>query len=370
MKAYHYPNEQRATTLWYHDHAMDKTAPNVLRGLAGFYLIGDEEEDAAQLPSGEFDIPLLIQDILFWPNGTHRYDLAPNGLPLGNYGGTHLYVNGELTPYLNVQQRKYRFRIANGAVARSFNLRLSDGSAVTPVMTQVGSDLGLLRSPVGITLVVLQPGERFDCVIDFSNWPIGSVITLRNDSPLAPLQPDVLQFRVQQAAVSNSPPIPATLSTVVPLDPAQAVITRQVQFGPGISIGGLLFSPLRVDAYPVANTIEIWNITNVNVPPHPFHMHLIGFQVLSINGASPPPSLQGWKDTVSVPGRVGTVPGYVTLIMKFEALSTNARYVFHCHRLNHEDAGMMSQFQVVAPCDDGPTSTCADPPSEIMSDEE
>ena len=168
-RAYTYPNQQRACTLWYHDHAMDQTGQNIYMGLAGFYIIDDDEELALPLPKGQFDVPLLLQDRLFNPDGSLLYNT------FGNTGvqGDVMVVNGVAWPYFQVSPGKYRFRILNGANARPFGLALSNGSP----FILIGTDGGLLPAPVSITNLPIAMAERVNVVIDFSTTPWGPAFT-------------------------------------------------------------------------------------------------------------------------------------------------------------------------------------------------
>jgi spore coat protein A len=153
-----YPNRQRAATLWYHDHTMDLTGPQVYRGLAGFHLIHDDEEDALPLPKGERDIPLMIVDRAFEEDGAFRHP----GMNSGALGDVIL-VNGAPWPVLEVDAARYRLRILNASNARRYQLRLDPATT----LTQIGSDGGLLDRPVTHGDLLIAPGERFDVVVDF-----------------------------------------------------------------------------------------------------------------------------------------------------------------------------------------------------------
>jgi len=139
-QTYTYPNRQRASTLWYHDHAMDRTGENIYRGLAGFYIVEDEEESSLRLPRGPFDLPLLLQDRTFKKDGSLQYDT--NGHQ--GFQGSVMLVNGVPWPRIDVSTRKYRFRLLNGSNARPFQLALSNGDHFTLIAT----DGGLLPEPV------------------------------------------------------------------------------------------------------------------------------------------------------------------------------------------------------------------------------
>ncbi|HXR79605.1 MAG TPA: multicopper oxidase domain-containing protein, partial [Saprospiraceae bacterium] len=196
---YFYPNIQPAATLWYHDHALGITRLNVMMGLAGLYYLRDNNELALNLPSGEYEIPLVIQDKTFHADGSISYHENFED----HFFGDKILVNGKVWPYLNVKKGKYRFRVLNGSNSRAYTLKFSNGSS----FTQIGSDLGFLETPVVLDSLTLLPGERYDIVVDFSSYPTGTEIILTNSAP-APFPgfpgvgviPDVMKFKVQSSA--------------------------------------------------------------------------------------------------------------------------------------------------------------------------
>lgn len=356
---YPYPNQQLPATLWYHDHALGLTRLNVYMGLAGFYLLRDDVEEALGLPQGAYEIPLLVQDRSF--RGDGELDYPTSWLP--HFFGDRVLVNGKVWPYLDVARGKYRFRILNGANARTFRLALSNGAP----FVQIGTDGGLLPAPVPVTQVTLAPAERADVVIDFAAYPAGTVLRWVNDAP-APFPgkpgvgvvPDVLEFRVQ-AAPGHIAPLPAALRPLAVLDPAQAVRTRTFELqqfydscaGSMWSINGLDWD--QITEWPVLGTSEIWSFLNLSGMAHPMHIHLVMFQVLDrqrfeivddkvvpLGERVPPPAAEaGWKDTVNVQ------PYDITrVIARFTDYA--GRFPYHCHVLEHEDHDMMRQFQTVA----------------------
>lgn len=334
---YFYPNRQPATTLWYHDHAHHQEHRNTYFGLTGMYLIGDKAEDRLRLPSGRYDIPLVIQDRSFNDDGSFRFPL-----PEGELFGDTTLVNGRPQPFFQVEQRAYRFRLLNGSSLDGFaDLSLDSG----PEFVQVGSDGGLLPAPHRTTRIPLAPAERADVVVDFSNHPVGARIVLKNTSTFSK-NPDVMRFDVVRGAGTGR--VPASLVPVERLAPAAATITRDFALGLNraarqFEINGRTFDTNRVDAQPRLGDTEIWRVTNLDAElgiPHTFHIHLIRFQILDRNGVAPGPAEAGWKDTVHVnPGET------VRLIMKFGDFT--GRYTYHCHLMNHATAGMMAQMEVV-----------------------
>jgi spore coat protein A len=337
-KDYDYPNNQLPAPLWYHDHAVDVTGRHVYMGLAGFYLITDDVEDALPLPKGINDVPLLIQDRLFNSDGTLSYPLDDSTIDSGVLGDRML-VNGVIQPYFQVGRRKVRFRILNGSNARVYALALSSGKS----FTQVGSDGGLLSKPVSRTSIALAPAERVDVVIDFSLYSIGTSVFLKNQEGYN--SPDLMRFDVVRNETDDSS-IPSTLRTVSRIPESSAIRTRTFELdrkwinGRRLwVINGNLFDPARIDADPRVDDVEIWEFSNQSSETHPMHLHDVHFQILNIDYKAPSAGDAGWKDTVLVPSR-----GTVRVITQFT--DNTGVYVFHCHKLEHEDHAMMAQFQV------------------------
>jgi spore coat protein A, manganese oxidase len=344
-KVYTYPNDQRGGTYWYHDHTMDLTGPHVYKGLAAFYIIRDPAEDALNLPSGAYDVPLVVQDKSFGSNNVLSYssDASREG-----FLGSVAVVNGAETPNFNVANRKYRFRVLNGANARDWNFSLeksgsSSYSSSKESFQLIASDGGLLTAPLTVTSLRSAPAERHDIVVDFSLYPVGTKLTLKNAGDGWPNLSDVMQFTVNRAETDTSA-VPAQLSSITRYARTQSVGTFDVSLDEGSRggadwvINGLAYDPARIDVRNNLNNVYIWRIRNNTRDMHPFHKHLVQFNILSINGAAPPPEKNGWKDTIAVDGG-----DTVEIIFKNETFA--GTYVFHCHRLEHEDHRMMAQEQ-------------------------
>jgi FtsP/CotA-like multicopper oxidase with cupredoxin domain len=341
---YTYPNDQRAATLWYHDHAMAGTGKNVYMGLAGFYLIDDEEGEALSLPKGSFDVPLMICIRQIDDEGQFVYnDHGKRGAE-----GDVMLVNGAPWPVLRVERKRYRFRLLNACNATTLTLALSEGP-----MTLVATDGGLVEEAVSIDRLPLAMAERAEVVIDFSHYPVGRQVTLHNREKIGPLG-DVLRFDVIAGAAPDDSQMPAKLSHVAPIDPALSVRERIFTFGakpefvlrvPPIywSINGERFDPERVDADPVQGQVEIWRFvygkTIFPTSSHPAHIHAVQFQVLTRNGAAPAVHERGWKDTVRL-----EAGDDVRVAVCFDA--SPGRYLLHCHNLEHEDHDMMARFDI------------------------
>jgi len=369
---YQYPNGQLPTTLWYHDHALGITRLNVYLGLAAFYLIRDDLEDGLGLPSGEFEIPIVIQDRTFNADGSLFY---PEDWQDRFFGNT-MVVNGKVWPYLPVKQGKYRFRLLNGSNTRTLTLTLGDPLSPIP-FTKIGTDGGLLDQPIQITSLTLGPAERADVIMDFQAGSAGTEIILTNSAP-APFPngvqdlPNVLKFVVQgQPGFTGA--IPSTLRPFEQIPEMEAVQQRDFQLRRGSNAtcaggsdwviesedGGQAWDELS--ELPRIGTTEIWRFINRSGMEHPMHMHLVQFQVLDFQDydvdpgdgsiipvglpAPPTPNQRGWRDTVGVPRQKMT-----RVIARFEDFL--GTFVYHCHILEHEDHEMMRQFEVVSECGD------------------
>jgi spore coat protein A len=302
-----YHNEQPPATIWYHDHALGITRLNVYMGLAGFYLIRDPGNEPQNLPSGQYEIPVVIQDRIFDVNGQLFYPNVginmehPYWVP--EFFGNVIVVNGKVWPYLNVEPRKYRFRFLNGSDARFYGLKLLDAAGNPgPAFTQIGSDGGYLRNPVTLNdplnllapRLLMAPGERADIVIDFSAYAPGTIFTLNNNAKApfpkgAPVDPQttaqIMQFRVVAGTPDNLT-IPQTLNTIPVLVPNAT--TRTLTLNEVMGMGGPLAMFLDgkmwdtgVTEMPVVGSTEIWEIVNLTADTHPIHLHLVQFQMLN-----------------------------------------------------------------------------------------
>ncbi|HEY3391969.1 MAG TPA: multicopper oxidase domain-containing protein [Lacipirellulaceae bacterium] len=385
-----YPNNQRATTLLYHDHAMGITRLNVYAGMSGFYLIRDPIEQGLNLPSGPYDVPLLLQDRTFYDDGQLYYPDGLSSLPAtdedqgghGGHGGggvpegfpsqasvvPHFFgnanlVNGAVWPYLEVEPRKYRFRLLNGANSRAYNLVLDAGTAGSLAFHQIGTDGGLLANRTERAEVFLGSADRADVIVDFSQFNVGDEIYLRNTGPDAevgrmnvPADPNttgqVMQFRVVAPSGPDSSSLPEALSTIERYRPEDAVRTR------------VLSLDLLVDEYgrpelllnrskwtdPITEMVrlgdlEIWQFVNRTSTAHPIHLHMDHFQILErfIRGTGPVPLAPhelGWEDTVMVGAGEN-----VSIMVKFDQYT--GKFVWHCHLLEHEDSEMMRPFVIL-----------------------
>lgn len=346
QREYVYPMNQRAATLWYHDHRMGYTGSAVWRGLAGFHLVRDDEEDALPLPRGRRDIPLMITDRAFAADGSFRYPAAEGGGVTGEYMngvlGDVILVNGAPWPVLHTDPARYRLRLLNASNARRYRLQLDPQPPGGSALVQIGSDGGLLARPVGHDFIDIAPAERFEVVVDFGRYPRGARVRLVNLLG-AESTAEVMRFDVAGTDRSDDSAIPERLSTsAADLDRHRAVATRTFLFRQDRSgvwtINDLPYQPGRALAHPTIGTTEIWRfITEFH---HPVHVHLNSFQVLSRNNRAPGRFDNGWKDTVDVrPAEA------VEVLTRFTDYTGS--YLLHCHNLEHEDMAMMADFLTI-----------------------
>ena len=330
---YHYPNDQDAATLWYHDHAHGRTSRTLYYGLLAMYVLEDDLETKLNLPQGEYDVPIVIADHAFNKDGSFRYE---ENVDLGFRGDTIL-VNGAVSPRMKVERRKYRLRFLNGSNARSYALRLGNGRP----MLQIAGDGGLLAKPVTRTKIPFHPAERIDLVLDFSAYGPGEQLVLSNADGLGGTVP-IMRFDVEGGHTSEDFTVPARMREPDRLPTANARRTWNLALGTAAwQINGLGFDPNRVDVRPRRGSTEIWTFVNHSPRVHPMHLH--GFQFRVLERSSAPVELadkSGWKDTV------GVLPNETVSVLAWFAPYTG-KYVFHCHSLEHADKAMMLQMEVV-----------------------
>ena len=389
FKDNHYPNvragfasgfgpggdpKEAMNTLWYHNHRAEFTSQNTYRGLAGFYWMFDDRDTgnendtsptALRLPSGYgvHDIPLILSSKTFCPDG--KLFGGPNG-GTAPAGGDKFCVNGAVQPYLNVNRRKYRFRILNTGPARVWTLTLDPARDFKVIAT----DGNLLEHPIDSASLNLGAAERYDFVLDFSDTQIGDHIYLRNNAtmtvggtPPNPNPPNlnniVMEFRVVGDEADNSQ-VPSTLCQYPTVDLNEVVQTRIWNFDlvNGVFlINGQIFDAARSDAQVQRNTAEKW-ILRSSLPAagwvHPVHIHFEEFRILSRGlpvelggpGEQPPPPLEtGRKDVIQLRGR-----DQVEIFMRFRDFK--GKYLIHCHNMNHEDTVMMVRWDIVGDDDD------------------
>jgi FtsP/CotA-like multicopper oxidase with cupredoxin domain len=344
---YEFPIVQRAGTFWYHPHAHHLTAGQIHRGLAGFFIIADEEEDALGLPSGDREVLLLLQDREGDAAAAFSYAPTQADLRSGMLRGVP-FGNGVRLPTLPVSGRRYRFRVLNGSQARVYLLALDNGAP----LTVIGNDGGLLPSAIEVESLYLGVGERIDFLIDLAQYPAGTRIVLKSlpfSLPSTPevtypqgLEMDLLELVRTGGAGPSDPALPALLSSVPGL--ASAAAERDFVFqstDDGHQINGRSFEMDRVDEQIPLGRVERWRFVNDSGLPHPVHLHGTHFRVLTRSGGRSQvfPYEAGWKDTVLV------MPlETVEVLVQFDRY--RGIFPLHCHNLQHEDMGMMLNVEV------------------------
>lgn len=456
-KTYSFTLHQPAASLWFHPHPDMQTGEQVYRGLAGVFIVEDDIsrqlEADKQLPSGEFDIPVLVQDRRFKPEVNGVRELAYKTMEMDSDGmmGNDVLVNGAALPRLNVATRQYRFRIYNVSNARSYDFALHDGST----FKVVGTDGGLLPTPVETDHILLGAAERAEIVVDFGNYQVGDKVMLisrafngspmmgmmggmnggqgsmdggsmdlsgaNGSNPMGGTMMNGMRMDIMRFDVTDSEADDVTLYSQLPanadintqrLTASDAARTRNFVMtmamgnmnggmgsgsggmggegsgmdgngagmgdggagmgsgmGSGMSgsgprmgdmgsgmgsngagmggmtfvINGKSFDMNRIDELIKLSEgkTEIWSIQNMSPMAHPFHAHAIQWQILDRNGKPASGADLGWKDTVLVqPGET------VRFIGRFDPEINRGNYMYHCHILEHEDAGMMGFFRI------------------------
>jgi len=384
------PVDQPAATLWYHSHVHGRTAEHVYHGLSGLIIVDDPDAPDPGLPNtyGVDDIAMVIQDRAFEPDGALLYSKRRHDQMHGFRAGTIL-VNGAIRPTASVPAGLVRLRLLNGSNARIYHLRFADDRT----FHQVASDAGLLPKPVVLTSVRLAPAERIEIVADFEdgqsvallsgpdrNGQTGGRMGRHSPSPPAPASEGregefkILGFvpdKQKQAPVTQ---LPDAFPGAPKPDLGEPVRTRRLRLdmgggggmmgrghmgggmrgrshmdggmrgghgrgGPAVSmaINGRSYSPGRVDLELRQGETELWEVS-ASMMAHPFHAHATAFQVLTLNGNPVPYETMGLKDVILVEGQA-------QILLRVEQPAAEAiPFLYHCHILEHEDAGMMGQF--------------------------
>ena len=359
---YYYPNQQDSAMLWYHDHAVGINRLNVYAGLLGTFFIRDGVEDALNLPKDKYELPLILYDRLLTRDAQLLYPVSPDPESpwVPEIFGNAILVNGKLFPCHEVEPRRYRFRVLNASNARIYRLSLSENASTNELpFHQIGTDQGLLPSPVPLTNLEIAPGERADLVVDFSQHR-GEKMLLKSGAFV------VMQFRVSPQKVADTSSLPAALRPVQRIPESRAVQTRLLTLDEYVNKAGnpamLLLNAshwkMPVTEKPVLGSTEIWTLINPTNDTHPIHLHLVRFQILDrqpyepwlfqtkrqlhfLGPPEPPdPNEAGWKDTVQAHSRMVT-----RIIVPFDGFT--GRYVWHCHILEHEDNEMMRPYEVI-----------------------
>ena len=341
---------ERAAFSFYHDHRMDSTGRNNWFGLQGMFLTDDPAERRLGLPTGAYDVPLMVADRSFDDASQLTNPFATEQSPPGDATtGTRTLVNGSFLPYEPVSARRYRLRLLNASSFSTFDFHLSDGRP----FTQVGNGSSLLTAPVTRTDILLGPAERADVVVDFAG-ATGKRITLesiaRSDRSVTGIGSQVtplMQFRVGRPA-PQSPKVPAVLDKLPPLAvPAAPTMTWALALGangtdPSWTVNGKPYDDMRSDATIELGSVQRWALVNTSTITHYVHLHEEAWRTLSRDGRPPPAWEAGFQDTWRLdPGEVVEVAAKVT--------DFTGPFLIHCHMLDHEDHGMMATFTVVKP---------------------
>jgi FtsP/CotA-like multicopper oxidase with cupredoxin domain len=349
---YTLPIDQRAGTYWYHPHVHGSTARQVFMGLAGMFIVTDQEESALQLPSGQYDLPLIIQDKRF-DGPSLDYSPTEDEIMTG-YLGEQILVNGIFSPFVSAANTWYRLRLLNGSTARVYNLAMTNNIP----FHVIGADGGLLPATGHEMSLLLGPGERADVLVDFSSLAQGTEVFLTSGKfskyDMQGRQSfSILKFRIEQSTASTFTP-PSILSSIQKISEASALRTRTFDIGSLVggeghggmnkhAINSMTYMGDRIDETVEAGTTEIWEFDNtMGDEIHPMHIHGVQFQVLHRSGGRNTliATERGWKDTVLL------MPGeHVRIIMPFPL--HKGMFVLHCHNLEHEDDGMMLNYEIV-----------------------
>ncbi len=334
-----YKVNQKACTNWYHPHLMGKTAEHVYKGIAGLIIVEDSESKALDLPKtyGKDDIPLVLQDRFFDSN--YQFDYTPSRMEIMHgYHGDIFLTNGTINPYLDVEAKEIRFRVLNGSNSTVYNLGFDDGR----VFRQIATDNAFLESPVSLSSLRLSPGERAEIVVDFSN-DLNKKVSLKDLTQ----NKNFLKINIITTA-TKATKTPKTLTVLERYSLSEAINIRK--FVLSGRMGNLYINGKSMDknfineSVPV-DQLEVWEVTNQMGMDHNFHIHATHFQIVERNGSSANVSEneRGYKDTIYLAPNDS-----VKLMVKMrDYTDANSPYMYHCHFLEHEDAGMMGQFVVV-----------------------
>src|SRR6516164_7704744 len=350
---------QPAATLWFHPHLHQDTGRQIYMGLTGMIIVDDGTDAQLGLPRtfGVDDLPIVLQDRSFASDGSIEYGTDGLAIVYGARGDT-VIVNGAIAPVAKVPPGLVRLRLLNAANAQNFELRFSDQRT----FHVIASDGGFLPAPVAVTKLRISPAERFEVLVDFAD---GKAVVLETGPDeemgiFGRLGPDgsADYVPVMRFETSTTKPLvkemPTRLVELSAASQASAVRRRQFVVNSGIcmdrtqagehadmvaltGINGQTFDMERIDVETSLGTNEVWEVVSAGMA-HPFHIHGALFRILSIAGAPPPPHLAGWKDVVLVEDKA-------ELRVAFNQPATrNHPFMYHCHILEHEEAGLMGQY--------------------------
>jgi len=333
-----YKVNQRACTNWYHPHLKNFTAEQTYKGIAGLIIVDDEDSLSLDIPKtyGVDDIPLVLQDKRF--DEFKQIDYSPTRTEIiRGYLSETTLVNGVIEPFVDVEAKEIRLRILNGSNSSLYKIGFEDSRN----FKQIAVDNSFLNAPVTLNQITLSPGERAEIVIDLSNEK-GNSLVLKDFARSL----DFMQINVNKDPTSQTN-TPDVLTDLPFYNPDEAVYTRVFKFEPGLKINGKHMRMNRIDQVIPINQLEIWEVYNSTGMAHNFHLHATHFTILDRelkgNVTNVAENEKGYKDTVFIESKER-----VRLLVKMTDYTDEySPYMFHCHYLEHEDAGMMGQFTVV-----------------------
>ena len=342
-----YTVNQKACTNWYHPHLMGKTAEHVYQGLAGLIIIEDEDSDTLNLPKtyGIDDIPLIVQDRQLL---NHQLDYNPDNRDIMmGYRGDTLITNGQISPQFSAKTGLLRLRILNGSNASMYKFYFENNIS----FSQIATDNSFLESPVALTELILSPSERAEIVVDLSSYS-GDFLLFKVQETIDNKlnQSTVLTINVLTNS-ANVLTLPNSLITHDTIDLADVVRTRNFTLegtgnrgNPKLTINNKEMDMTRIDETLKVNELEIWHIQNNMGMNHNFHIHATYFIPYKRNGSESniKDNEKGPKDCIHLAPNEN-----VDILVKMtDYIDSNGKYMYHCHFLEHEDAGMMGQFVV------------------------
>jgi spore coat protein A, manganese oxidase len=341
---------ERAAFQWYHDHRLDRTARHSWKGLAGMWIVDDDFEDALPLPRGDRDLPLMIADRTFDRDNQLIDPFTGKRPPADGILGETVLVNGAYMPHHRVSPCRYRLRLLNVSSFRSYNLQISNGAP----MIQIATESGLMPKPIRRREILIGPAERVEVIVDFAAMR-GETVELRSGKRHPGRNPEgahtyggaLMQFRVGSDRVTDRTRLPHHLR---PLPEWTRKAKRRPDHRWEITIGGFFkttwringrtFNPDYVEVKPRLGSVQTWELVNKTDVAHVMHLHHTDWYLLERNGKPPPPWEDCLKETYFLfPNERILVAGHLS--------DYTGKFVVHCHMLDHEDHGLMSQFEVV-----------------------